>query len=209
MTIRIWNDGNPIRIVETTSNDHSLHIAWNPCHFAFQITYIASPFKRQSNPNHSVILKRTANHLQNSLFHHSLPVNHIQIPIPSQLPHNPNTLKSSSLHILLVPTIPFQSRIPPFPTPLPTLLFPIPQNHHKHPNPTPTHPNHHPSPHSTHNHSPHPLQFLGPLPLPNSSVAKIWHFQNLDIFDRRLFLDRQTVTYWHFSYLFKETVMSN
>ena len=126
MTIRIWNDGNPIRIVETTSNDHSLHIAWNPCHFAFQITYIASPFKRQSNPNHSVILKRTANHLQNSLFHHSLPVNHIQIPIPSQLPHNPNTLKSSSLHILLVPTIPFQSRIPPFPTPLPTSLFPIP-----------------------------------------------------------------------------------
>ena len=32
MAIRIWNDGNPIRIVETTSNDHSLHIAWNPHH---------------------------------------------------------------------------------------------------------------------------------------------------------------------------------
>ena len=43
MTIRIWNDGNPIRMVETGSNDHSLQIAWNPHHFAFQITHIASP----------------------------------------------------------------------------------------------------------------------------------------------------------------------
>ena len=51
MTIRIWNDGNPIRIVETGSNDHSLHIAWNPHHFAFQITHIASPFKWEPNLN--------------------------------------------------------------------------------------------------------------------------------------------------------------
>ena len=51
MTIRIWNDGNPIRIVETTSNDHSLHIAWNPHHSSFQITHIASPFKWEPKLN--------------------------------------------------------------------------------------------------------------------------------------------------------------
>ena len=51
MTIRIWNDGNPIRIVETTSNDHSLHIAWNPHHSSFQITHIASPFKWEPSLN--------------------------------------------------------------------------------------------------------------------------------------------------------------
>ena len=51
MTIRIWNDGNPIRIVETGSNDHSLQIAWNPRHFAFQITHIASPFQWEPNLN--------------------------------------------------------------------------------------------------------------------------------------------------------------
>ena len=53
MTIRIWNDGNPIRIVETTSNDHSLHIAWNQHHFAIQITHIASPFQWEQKPKHS------------------------------------------------------------------------------------------------------------------------------------------------------------
>ena len=51
MTIRIWNDGNPIRIVETGSNDHSLHIAWNPHHSSFQITHIASPFQWEPNLN--------------------------------------------------------------------------------------------------------------------------------------------------------------
>ena len=146
MTIRIWNDGNPIRIVETTSNDHSFQITWNQHHFPLQITHIASPFKWESNPNHSVILKRTANHPQNYLFHHFQPINHIQIPIPSQLPHYLNTLKSTHPHIPLTPTIPFQQQIPPFPTPLPTSLFPTPQNHHNHPNPSPTHPNHHSHP---------------------------------------------------------------
>ena len=51
MTIRIWNDGNPIRIVETGSNDHSLHIAWNPHHFAFQITHITSAFQWEPKLN--------------------------------------------------------------------------------------------------------------------------------------------------------------
>ena len=51
MTIRIWNDGNPIRMVETTSNDHSFHIAWNPRYFAFKITHIASPFRWEPNLN--------------------------------------------------------------------------------------------------------------------------------------------------------------
>ena len=51
MTIRTWNDGNPIRIVETGSNDHSLHIAWNPHHFAFLITHIASSFQWEPNLN--------------------------------------------------------------------------------------------------------------------------------------------------------------
>ena len=51
MTIRIWNDGNPIRMVETGSNDHSLHIAWNPHRFSFQITHIASPFQWERNLN--------------------------------------------------------------------------------------------------------------------------------------------------------------
>ena len=53
MTIRIWNDGNPIRIVETGSNDHSLHITCNSHHFAFQITHIASPFQWEPKPKHS------------------------------------------------------------------------------------------------------------------------------------------------------------
>ena len=44
MTTRIWNDRNPIRIVKSTSNDHSLRIAYNQRRFAFQITHIASPF---------------------------------------------------------------------------------------------------------------------------------------------------------------------
>ena len=51
MTIRIWNDGNPIRIVETGSNDHSLHITWNPHHFSFQIMHITSPFKWEPKLN--------------------------------------------------------------------------------------------------------------------------------------------------------------
>ena len=51
MTIRIWNDGNPIRIVETGSNDHSLHIAWNPHHSSFQITHIASLFQWEPSLN--------------------------------------------------------------------------------------------------------------------------------------------------------------
>ena len=51
MTIRIWNDGNPIRIVETTSNDHSLHITCNPHHFALQITHIASSFQWEPKLN--------------------------------------------------------------------------------------------------------------------------------------------------------------
>ena len=51
MTMSIWNDGNPIRMVETGSNDHSLHIAWNPHRIAFQITHIASPFQWERNLN--------------------------------------------------------------------------------------------------------------------------------------------------------------
>ena len=51
MTIRIWNDGNPIRIVETTSNYHSLHIAWNPHHSSFQITHITSPLQWEPKLN--------------------------------------------------------------------------------------------------------------------------------------------------------------
>ena len=61
MTIRIWNDGNPIRIVETRSNDHSLQIACNQRHFTLQITHIASSFKWETNPNHSVIHKEQQN----------------------------------------------------------------------------------------------------------------------------------------------------
>ena len=167
MTIRIWNDGNPIRIVETGSADHSLQIAWNPHHFAFQISSIASPFKWEPNPNHSVILKRIAKHPHNCLSHHSLPINNIQPPIPSQLPHYPNTPKSTHPQIPLTLTIPFQSRIPPFPTPLPTSLFPAPQNHHNHPNPPPTHPNHHPS---TPSNSPAPPPILGPTPSPKLTL---------------------------------------
>ena len=52
MTIRIWNDGNPMRMVEITSNDHSIHIICNQRHFTFQITHIASPFQWESKLNY-------------------------------------------------------------------------------------------------------------------------------------------------------------
>ena len=58
MTIRIWNDGNPIRMVETRSDDHSLQIAWNPHRITLQNTHIASPFNWESKQNHSTIINK-------------------------------------------------------------------------------------------------------------------------------------------------------
>ena len=52
----------------------------------------------------------------------------------------------------------------PFSTPLPKSLFLAPQNHHIHPIQPPSTK----SPITTHTQNPHPLQFLGPHPLPNS-----------------------------------------
>ena len=52
----------------------------------------------------------------------------------------------------------------PFSTPLPKSLFLAPQNHHIHPIQPPSTK----SPIITHTLKTHPLQFLGPLPLPNS-----------------------------------------
>ena len=58
MMMSMWNDGNSIRMVETRSDDHSLQIACNRRHFAFQITYIASPFKGESKQNHSTTINK-------------------------------------------------------------------------------------------------------------------------------------------------------
>ena len=69
MTIRIWNDGNPIRMVETTTNDHSFHIACNPHHFSFQITHIASPFQWEPKPNHWQSQRNQPFPLHNCLSH--------------------------------------------------------------------------------------------------------------------------------------------
>ena len=87
MTIRIWNDGNPIRIVETRSNDHSLHIAWNQHHFAFQITYIASSFQWEPKLNNWKWQQKHQSSCRSSLSHHSQPNNHIQMPIPPKYTH--------------------------------------------------------------------------------------------------------------------------
>ena len=87
MTIRIWNDGNPIRIVETGSNDHSLHIAWNSHHFSFQITHITSPFQWEPNLNNWKWQQKHQSSCWSSLSHHSQPINHIQITIPPKYTH--------------------------------------------------------------------------------------------------------------------------
>ena len=87
MTIRIWNDGNPIRIVETGSNDHSLHIACNPHRFAFQITCIAFPFKWEPKLNNWKWQQKHQSSCRSSLSHHSQPNNHIQMPIPPKYTH--------------------------------------------------------------------------------------------------------------------------
>ena len=69
MTIRIWNDGNPIRIVETTTNDHSIHIARKPRQTMLQITHIASTFKSEANPNQANPLSQSQKHHHSLSFH--------------------------------------------------------------------------------------------------------------------------------------------
>ena len=126
MTIRIRNDGNPIRIVETESNDHSLRIAYNQRHFAFQITHITSPFQWEPKPNHSTMTTQSPTLPHNSLFHRFQPINPIQVSILSQLPHYRNTHKSNHPHITLASNNTPKRRTSPFPTPLPKSLSPHP-----------------------------------------------------------------------------------
>ena len=126
MTIRIWNDGNPIRIVDSTSNDHSLRIAYNPHHFAFQITHIASPFQWEPKPIQSTMTTQSPTLPQNSLFHWFQPINPIQMSILSQLPHYRNTHKSNHPHITLASNNTPKRRTFPFPAPLPNSLSPHP-----------------------------------------------------------------------------------
>ena len=75
MTIRIWNDGNPIRIVETTTNDHSLQITWNPHQNTLHITHIASTFKSEANPNQANPLSQSQKHHHSLSFHSYNPIN--------------------------------------------------------------------------------------------------------------------------------------
>ena len=98
MTIRNWNDGNPIRIVGTTTNDHSLQIAWNQHQTMLQITHIASTLKSESNPNQANPLSQTQKHRYSLSFHSYNPLNSMKSEsspssgqsksiIQTQLPH--------------------------------------------------------------------------------------------------------------------------
>ena len=98
MTTRIWNDGNPIRIVGTTTNDHSLQIAWNQHQTMLQITHIASTLKSESNPNQANPLSQTQKHRYSLSFHSYNPLNSMKSEsspssgqsksiIQTQLPH--------------------------------------------------------------------------------------------------------------------------
>ena len=98
VTTRIWNDGNPIRIVGTTTNDHSLQIAWNQHQTMLQITHIASTLKSESNPNQANPLSQTQKHRYSLSFHSYNPLNSMKSEsspssgqsksiIQTQLPH--------------------------------------------------------------------------------------------------------------------------
>ncbi len=100
MTIRIWNDGNPIRIVETGINGHSLQIAWNPWQTMLQITHIASTFKTEANPNQPNPLSQSQKHHHSLSFHSYNPLNAMKSessPSSTQsIPNNPDTATHTS-----------------------------------------------------------------------------------------------------------------
>ena len=109
-----------MRMVETGSNDHSLHIARNPHHFISQITHIASPLQREPKPNNSTITTKAPILPHIFLPHHSRLMKCIHMSIPPQYPHQ---RKNPILHhspILFTRIIPIKQYISPFST-----LFPI------------------------------------------------------------------------------------
>ena len=110
-------------MVETGSNDHSLQIACNRLHFAFQITYIASPFKGESKQNHSTTINKEQRNTHRKTLSHRLQSSHhdltpLHSTIPSQQMQPLNTTFFSSPKPQSEPKSPLPSNQLPLNTPL-------------------------------------------------------------------------------------------
>ena len=116
-------------MVETRSDDHSLFIACNRRHFAFQITHIASPFKGESKQNHSTIINKEQRNTHRSAYllycNHEITVKHhrTQQSLLNECNHSIQPLFPSQTSQWTQTTTPIKS------TPPNTLQFPS-QNKH-------------------------------------------------------------------------------
>ena len=87
LTIRVWNDGNPIWIMETRSSDCYLQTARNARHLALLITHVASLSQWEPMPNHSSLIPPFSPITPNTIILHPHNTNN-STHFPPQNKHN-------------------------------------------------------------------------------------------------------------------------